>query len=41
LFFNWTFSTRVWNYLQIPWIPGNHMASIMFAKKSFFGPCFV
>jgi hypothetical protein len=40
LFFNYNFSTRIWNYLQIPWIPGNTFASLSFAKKSFLGPCF-
>jgi hypothetical protein len=40
LFFNCTFSTSVWNYLQNPWIPGNQVATIMAAKKSFSGPCF-
>jgi hypothetical protein len=41
LFFNYTFSTRIWNYLQISWIPGSHLASILAAKKSFLGPCFI
>jgi hypothetical protein len=40
LFFNCNFSTRIWNYLQIPWIPGNTFASLSTAKRSFKGPCF-
>ena len=41
LFFNCTFSTRVWNYLQIPWVPGSTHEVIHYAKKYFTGPCFV
>ena len=40
LFFNCNFSTRVWNYLQIPWIPGNTSEVLVAAKKGFNGPCF-
>jgi hypothetical protein len=40
LFFNCVFNTRIWNYLQIPWNPGNTMESILLAKRSFIGPCF-
>jgi hypothetical protein len=40
LFFNCVFSSRIWNYLQIPWSPGNTMESILLAKRSFLGPCF-
>jgi hypothetical protein len=40
LFFNCNFSTHIWNYLQIPWYPGNTFASLSLAKKSFLGPCF-
>jgi hypothetical protein len=35
------FSTRVWNYLQIPWNPRDTISSLMAAKKSFNGPCFL
>jgi hypothetical protein len=40
LFFNCSFSTRIWNYLQIPWIPGSSFEALSNAKKSFLGPCF-
>jgi hypothetical protein len=40
LFFNCMFSTRIWNYLQIPWNPGDTVSSLMAAKNSFKGPCF-
>lgn len=40
LFFNCQFSTRVWNYLQIPWIPGNSSETLLAAKRDFDGPCF-
>jgi hypothetical protein len=39
LFFNCNFSSRIWNYLQIPWIPGNTFAALTNAKNSFLGPC--
>jgi hypothetical protein len=41
LFFNCMFSTRIWNYLQIPWKPGDTLASLIVARKAFWGPCFV
>jgi hypothetical protein len=40
LFFNCMFSTRIWNYLQIPWNPGDTVSSLLAAKSSFKGPCF-
>jgi hypothetical protein len=41
LFFNCIYSTRIWNYLQIPWQPGDTLASLITAKKIFQGPCFI
>jgi hypothetical protein len=41
LFFKCMFSTRIWNYLQIPWKPGDTVDSLIAAKKCFKGPCFV
>ena len=41
LFFNCVFSTHIWNYLQIAWHPGNNSESLLMAKRSFKGPCFV
>jgi hypothetical protein len=41
LFFNCLFSTRVWNYLQISWIPGTIQETLQMARKSFKGPCFL
>jgi hypothetical protein len=40
LFLNCNFSTRIWNYFQIPWIPGNTFAALSNAKRSFLGPYF-
>ena len=42
LFFNCMFSTRIWNYLQISWLPDNNsMRVIAAARRSFSGPCFI
>ena len=40
LFFNCVFSSRIWNFLQIPWSPGNTAETLRYAKKHFAGPCF-
>ena len=40
LFFNCMFSSRIWNFLQIPWKPGNTTEVMTYAKKHFSGPCF-
>jgi hypothetical protein len=40
LFFNCQFSTRIWNYLQISWLPGTNYEVLRRAKQSFNGPCF-
>jgi hypothetical protein len=34
------FSSRVWNYLQIPWKPGETTKVMIAAKKGFKGPYF-
>jgi hypothetical protein len=35
------YNTQIWNYLQVPWQPGDTLASLITAKKAFQGPCFV
>ena len=39
-YFNCVFSTRIWNYLMIPWIPGSASEALLSARKSFVGPLF-
>ena len=40
LFFQYQFSARVWNFLQIHWFDDTILNNLMMAKKEFLGPCF-
>ena len=40
LFFQCTFSQRVWSFLQISWRDASMLENLLNARKGFEGPCF-